>query len=70
MSKTNEIKKKNDTELASLVSEKREAVRAFRFNIGGRDVRAKRAARKDIARALTELQARRQGAAVLKEDNA
>jgi ribosomal protein L29 len=58
MTKMNDIKKMKDAELATLVSEKREEVRAFRFDTGGKDVRAKRTAKKDVARALTELQAR------------
>lgn len=68
MSKMNEIKKMKDADLATLVSEKREAVRSFRFNVSGRDARAKRTARKEIARALTELQLRRQNPAAA--DNA
>lgn len=56
----NDIKKMKDSELATFVSEKRESIRAFRFGTGGRDFRAKRASRKDVARGLTELQARRQ----------
>lgn len=62
MTKMNEIKKMKDSELIALVTEKREAIRGFRFGTGGRDVRAKRSSRKEVARALTELTARsRQG---------
>ncbi len=56
--KMNDIRKLNESELNKFVSEKRESVRGFRFGTGGRDVRAKRANRKEIARALTELSAR------------
>lgn len=59
MTKMNEIKKMKDADLSKLVAEKREAIRSFRFNMGSRDVRAKRTARKEVARALTEMQARR-----------
>ncbi len=59
MTKMNDIRKMKDAELAAFVGEKREAVRGFRFNAGSRDVRALRAAKKEAARALTELQARR-----------
>lgn len=58
MTKMNEIKKMKDTELASLVKEKREALRNFRFGVGGKDVGAMREARKDVARSLTELKIR------------
>jgi len=60
MTKMNEIKKLKDSDLSSLVSEKRESIRSFRFGTAGRDASAHRIARKDIARALTELQARRE----------
>lgn len=56
-----DIKKKNDSDLAKFVAEKREDVRSFRFGVAGagaRDVRKVRAAKKDIARGLTELTAR------------
>lgn len=59
MTKMNDIRKMKDADLVKLVSEKREVARAFRFGTGGRDVQGKRAARKEVARALTELQARR-----------
>lgn len=54
----NEIKKMKDTELASLIKEKREVLRNFRFGTGGKDVGAMRGARKDVARSLTELKTR------------
>lgn len=56
-----DIKKKNEKDLAKLLTEKREEVRTFRFNIAGsntRDVRAVRTAKRDVARILTELNAR------------
>lgn len=59
MTKMNDIRKMNESELNTLLSEKRETVRGFRFGTGGRDVRAKRAAKKEIARALTELTVRK-----------
>lgn len=56
-----DIKKKNDKDLEAFVAEKREEVREFRFGVAGagtRDVRKVRAAKKDVARGLTELAAR------------
>lgn len=47
-----------DAELAKLVSDKREVVRTFRFGQGGKNVGELRSARKDVARALTEMQSR------------
>ncbi|MCB9818757.1 50S ribosomal protein L29 [Candidatus Nomurabacteria bacterium] len=58
MAKMNEIKKMKDTELASLIKDKREVLRNFRFGTGGKDVGAMREARKDVARSLTELKTR------------
>ncbi|OHA79320.1 MAG: 50S ribosomal protein L29 [Candidatus Yonathbacteria bacterium RIFCSPHIGHO2_01_FULL_44_41] len=52
-----EIKKKSVDDLVKLLSEKREAVRAFRFDIAGsakKNVKASMLARKEIARILTE----------------
>ena len=62
MTKMTDIKKMKDSELVALVTEKREATRAFRFGTGGKDVSAMRTARKDVARALTELKARKESA--------
>ncbi len=62
MSEYKEIQKKSDKELASHVAEKRQEVRKFRFDTAGagtRDVRAVRNAKKEIARSLTELDARK-----------
>ncbi len=56
------MQKKDDKSLAALVQEKREAVRAFRFSNAGsatRNVRQVRSDKKDVARALTLLNARR-----------
>lgn len=52
-----EIKKKSAEDLVKLLSEKREEVRAFRFDIAGsakKNVKASMLARKEIARILTE----------------
>lgn len=52
-----EIKKTSAEDLVKLLREKREAVRAFRFDIAGgakKNVKAKMTARKEIARILTE----------------
>lgn len=62
MTKMTDIKKMKDSELVALVSEKREQTRSFRFGTGGKDVSAHRIAKKDVARALTELKARRENA--------
>lgn len=52
-----EIKKKSAEDLVKLLNEKREEVRAFRFDIAGsakKNVKASMLARKEIARILTE----------------
>ena len=57
-----DIQKKSDKDLVAHVNEKREEVRKFRFGTAGagaRDVRAVRTAKKEIARSLTELNARK-----------
>lgn len=64
MTKINEIKKMKDAELTAFVSKQREVVREHRFGTGGKDVTAVRGARRDIARALTELQARQAAPAI------
>ncbi len=59
--KMKELKTKSDTELSKLITEKREALRAFRFNISGgkaKNVKEGRNLRADIARAMTELSIR------------
>ncbi len=56
-----EIRKKDEKALGEYIKEKREEVRSFRFGVAGagtRNVRAVRAAKKEIARSLTELSAR------------
>ncbi len=65
MSDYKEIQKKSDKDLAEHVAEKRQEVRKFRFDTAGagtRDVRAVRAAKKEVARSLTELKARQRTA--------
>lgn len=62
MSAYKDIQKKDDKALVELVNEKRAAVRDFRFQNAGsatRNVRQVRADKKEVARALTELNARR-----------
>lgn len=53
-----EIRDMSDQALATLVAEERATVQKHRFGIGGRDVTTARAAKQNIARALTELTAR------------
>lgn len=58
-----DIKGKADKELIKFVSEKREELRHFRFGVAGagtRDVKQAKTAKKEIARALTELNTRTQ----------
>ncbi len=60
-----EIRKKDEKALAEYIKEKREEVRSFRFGVAGagtRNVRAVRAAKKEIARSFTELTARTRNA--------
>lgn len=62
MSTNKDIQKKSDAELVTLVQESREALRSNRFGTAGAgtaDVKKIREAKKDIARALTELNARK-----------
>lgn len=52
-----EIKKKSGEDLVKFLTEKREDVRAFRFDIAGsakKNVKAHMTARREIARAMTE----------------
>lgn len=61
-----DIVKKDEKALVELVKEKREALRAFRFNNAGsatRNVKQASNDKKDIARALTELNARQRAKA-------
>ncbi len=56
-----DITKQDAAELQKQVTDKREALRVFRFGGAGsrtRDVRAGRTLRREIAQALTELRAR------------
>jgi ribosomal protein L29 len=60
-----EIRKTTAEDLMKLLNEKREAVRAFRFDIAGsakKNVKAKMTARKVIARILTEENSRKRSA--------
>jgi len=62
MSNYKEIQKKSDNDLVAYVAEKRQGLRKFRFGTAGagtRDVRAIRTTKKEIARSLTELTARK-----------
>lgn len=62
-----EIKKKSAEDLVKFLNEKREVVRAFRFDIAGaskKNVKAHMTARKEIARALTEENLRKNAATV------
>lgn len=58
MTDMKDIKKMKEADLNKLVSDKREEIRNFRFNAAERNVRSVRDAKKNIARALTELNAR------------
>lgn len=56
-----DIVSKNDSDLAAYVTEKRVAIRKFRFALAGsrpRNVRQVRKDKKEVARALTELNRR------------
>lgn len=56
--KIKEIKNKNASELSKLLSDKREALRVFRFGAAGaktKNVKEGRVVRKDIARIMTVL---------------
>jgi len=58
--KTKEITNKTPADLAKMLSEKREALRVFRFGAAGaksKNVREGRVIRKDIARIMTILNA-------------
>ncbi|HVS79536.1 MAG TPA: 50S ribosomal protein L29, partial [Candidatus Paceibacterota bacterium] len=59
------LKNKTEQELKGLITERREALRTFRFDIAGskaRNVKQGRAIRKEIAQILTELNARKTAA--------
>ena len=58
-----DIKKKSVEDLTKLLIEKREAVRVFRFDVAGsakKNAKEVQIAKKDIARALTELRSRKE----------
>jgi ribosomal protein L29 len=58
-----DIREKNTADLTQFVGEKRTELRKLRFGTAGsnlRNTRATRTARRDIARALTEMNARAQ----------
>ncbi|MBI4086928.1 50S ribosomal protein L29 [Candidatus Kaiserbacteria bacterium] len=60
--KTNDFKTKDEAELQKAISASREELRVARFAAAGaapRDLKAMRAAKKGIARMLTELSVRR-----------
>ncbi len=60
--KTKDIANKTPADLAKLVSEKREALRLFRFGAAGakaKDVKEGRNLRKDIARLLTAMNSKK-----------
>ena len=61
MTSMKDIAKKSDKDLTAFVQEKREEIRHFRFGVAGagtRDVKKARTAKKEVARALTEQNAR------------
>ncbi|MCX6735832.1 MAG: 50S ribosomal protein L29 [Candidatus Parcubacteria bacterium] len=58
-----EIKTKSDQDLTKDLTEKREGLRGMRFNIAGskiKNVKEQKGRKKEIARILTELNARRE----------
>lgn len=62
MTKKNSLQKHSQEELIKLVSDKREDLRALRFSVAGsknRNVKLGRTLRKEIARALTLLNAKK-----------
>ena len=66
---TNDIVTKSAADLAKLVAEKREELRAFRFGTTGaksKDVKSGRNIRKDIARILTVMSAQKKASSVEK----
>lgn len=59
--KKEDFTKKKDAELVKMLTEKREALRAFRFGTAGsaaREVKSLYSNKKDVARILTELAVR------------
>ena len=55
-----EINDMSEQDLVTFVKEQRAEIQKHRFGVGGRDVTAARAAKKNVARALTVLSARTQ----------
>ncbi len=58
----NDFKKKSVEDLAKLLTEKKEEVRVFRFDVAGsakKNVKSAMIAKKDIARILTEINSRK-----------
>ena len=63
MTANKDIVKMNDADLVAFVQEKREALRGLRFGKAERNTSAARQAKREIARALTELTKRGKEAA-------
>lgn len=59
MSTYKEVQKKSDKDLVAFINEKRQALRKFRFGSNDRNVRAVRTTKKEIARSLTALNAKK-----------
>lgn len=62
-----EYKKKNVEDLIKFLDEKREAIRAFRFDVSGsakKNVKESGSNRKEVARILTELNIRKSASPV------
>ncbi len=53
-----QFEKMTEADIAKFVTEKRELIQSARFGTGSTDVKAQRAAKRDIARALTALRMR------------
>ncbi len=59
--KTSELQQKNDSDLVTFITEKREELRKIRFGVAGSGLRNShtiRTMRREIAQALTELKKR------------
>ena len=64
MAKNSNYNERGGEELAKMVADKREELRALRFNVAGsktRNVKAVRNLRKSLARALTAVNAKQHG---------
>ena len=53
-----ELEAMSDAEITAFIEAERATAQTHRFGIGGRDVKASRTAKKNVARALTVLTAR------------